>query len=194
MTGKNQEQSAFEERMRLQIEAYHEAALVYAAVKLGLPDRMGSAPGRPSNWPAILARHHRISSASCAGSSTLGICTELPDGTFRAAPGGWSLRSDSHSRLDKKVQIVVEQYWRPWADLVSCLKTGEPAFDQIFGMSVWDWRREHAEQGVDVRILPDRRDIRSGRTDHRESFESAAEAASVGRYRRRLRRRSSPLF
>ena len=36
------EQDAFEEKIRRQIEAYHESALVYAAVKLGLPDKMGT--------------------------------------------------------------------------------------------------------------------------------------------------------
>ena len=33
-----------EERLRLKIEAYHEAALVYTAVKLGLPDAMAAKP------------------------------------------------------------------------------------------------------------------------------------------------------
>jgi hypothetical protein len=36
------EQSSFEERLRLQIDGYHASALAYAAVKLGLPDRMGA--------------------------------------------------------------------------------------------------------------------------------------------------------
>jgi hypothetical protein len=46
------------------------------------------------------------------------------------------------------VQIVVEQYWQPWASLVSTLQTGAPAFAQVFGASVFDWRRDHPEQGA----------------------------------------------
>jgi hypothetical protein len=46
------------------------------------------------------------------------------------------------------VQIVVEQYWRPWADLVSCLKTGKPAFDHVFGLSVGEWRERNPAQGL----------------------------------------------
>ena len=42
---------------------------------------------------------------------------------------------------------MVGQYWQPWADLISTLETGKPAFDQVFGTNVFDWRREHAEQG-----------------------------------------------
>ena len=66
------EQETFEDRLRLKIEAYHEAALVYAAVKLGLPDRLAAGPVTGEQlaggaWtfgaspPPLLARalHHR---------------------------------------------------------------------------------------------------------------------------------------
>ena len=43
--------------------------------------------------------------------------------------------------------IVVEQYWRPWADLVSTLQTGEPAFEHVFGTDVWAWRNENFRGG-----------------------------------------------
>ncbi len=164
MTGKNLEQRAFEERLRLKIEAYHEAALVYAAVKLGPPrqDGRASLDGR-----AACRRARHIGAASLPLPARPGDARhlqELPDGTFALAPGGWSLRSDSHSRLNKKVQIVVEQYWHPWADLVSCLKTGKPAFDHVFGMSVWDVAR--AEPRSKARcsspIWPTRRSHQAG--------------------------------
>jgi SAM-dependent methyltransferase len=82
------------------------------------------------------------------GLCTIGVCQELPGGSFALTQAGRSLASGSPSRLAEKVQIVVEQYWAPWADLVSCLKTGKPAFEQVFGMTVRDWRRAHAEQGA----------------------------------------------
>ncbi len=164
--------------MRLQLEAYHASALAYAAVKLGLPDRMGEHPWTAEQLAGELDLSAPHLFRFLRGLVTLGICQELPDGTFALAPGGWSLRSDSNSRLDKKVQIVVEQYWQPWADLVSCLKTGKPSFEQAFGMSVWDWRREHAEQG---RLFES---YLTGETFDQagpiiEAFESAASAASV---------------
>jgi AraC-like DNA-binding protein len=147
MTGKDQELRDFEERLRLKIEAYHEAALLYTAVKLGLPDGIGERAVTVEDLARELGLSAPHLSRFLRGLVTLGICKELPDGAFALAPGGWFLRSDSRSRLDRKVQIVVEQYWRPWSDLASCLKTGEPSFDRVFGMSVGDWRREHPEQG-----------------------------------------------
>jgi hypothetical protein len=147
MTGSGDEQGSFEERLRLQIEAYHEAALVYAAVKLGLPDRMGTRAWTSEQLTAELGLSPPHLLRFLRGLSTLGICEELPDGSFALAPAGQSLQSGAPSRLAEKVRIVVEQYWQPWANLVSCLETGKPAFDHVFGMTVWDWRRQHAEQG-----------------------------------------------
>jgi hypothetical protein len=142
------EQEAFEERLHRQIEAYHESALLYAAVKLGLPDRLAAGPTTADQLAAALglsAPHlHRFLRGLC----TIGICEELADGTFALPAAGTCLTSGSPSRLAEKVQIVVEQYWQPWAKLVANLETGKPAFEQVFGMTILDWRRAHAEQGA----------------------------------------------
>jgi O-methyltransferase domain/Dimerisation domain len=142
------DQNVFAARLRRQIEAYHETALVHAAVKLGLPDRLATGPLTAEQLAAALGLSvphlHRFLRGLC----TIGICEEHVDGTFALTTGGQCLTSDSPSRLAAKVQIVVGQYWRPWAKLVSALQTGTPAFDEVFGRSVFDWRREHPEQGA----------------------------------------------
>ncbi len=178
MSGASKEQDAFEERLRLQIEAYHAAALAHAAVKLGLPDGMGERAWTADQLAGELGLSAPHLLRFLRGLATLGICKELPDGSFALGPGGWSLRSDSNSRLDKKVQIVVEQYWRPWADLVACLQTGQPSFEHVFGMSVWDWRSKHPDQGeLFESYLTAETFDQAGPII--EAFESAAEAASV---------------
>jgi AraC-like DNA-binding protein len=142
------DQQAFEDRLRSQIEAYHEAALVYAAVSLGLPDRLAAAPATAEQLAAALglsAPHlHRFLRGLC----TIGICQELDDGGFALTPAGQSLRAGAPSRLAEKVRIVVEQYWQPWANLAANLKTGAPAFRHVFGMSIADWRALHREHGT----------------------------------------------
>ena len=148
MTEGLSEQNALEERLRLKIEAYHASALLYAAVKLGLPETM-----RARAWMAdalagelgLSAPHlHRF----LRGLTSLGICTENQDGSFALSAAGQSLVPGSPSRLWQKVQIVVEQYWQPWANLVTTVETGKPAFTHVFGMNVADWRRDNAEQGA----------------------------------------------
>jgi O-methyltransferase domain len=142
------EQDGLEGRIRRSIDAYHEAALVYAAVKLGLPEKMGTLSWTVEGLATELGLPPLHLARFLRGLATLGICAEGADGNFTLTPGGQSLRADSPSRLAKKVQIVIEQYWLPWANLMSSLPAGKPAFDQVFGMNARDWRREHAQQGA----------------------------------------------
>ena len=178
MTGSGDEQGAVEERLRLQIEAYHASALAYAAVKLGLPDTMEARAWTAGQLADELGASAPHLFRFLRGLVTLGICQELQDGSFRLAPGGQSLCSGSPSRLAEKVQIVVEQYWQPWANLVSCLHTGKPAFELVFGMSVWDWRSKHPEQGAlfESYLMAETFDQANSII---EALEPAAEAASV---------------
>jgi O-methyltransferase domain/Dimerisation domain len=142
------DQAAFEERLRRQIDAYHEAALVYAAVKLGLPDRLAAGPATSEQLAASLGLSTPHLTRFLRGLCSLGICEELPDGAFALTTEGECLLTGSPSRLAEKVQIVVGQYWWPWANFASSLKSGKPAFEQMFGAPVFDWRRDNAAQGA----------------------------------------------
>jgi hypothetical protein len=142
------DQEAFEDRLRKQIDAYHEAAMVYAAVKLGLPDMLAASPVSGERLAAALGLSTSHLTRFLRGLCGIGICEELPDGAFAFTKGARCVASDSPSRLAEKVQIVVGQYWQPWANLVATLETGRPAFDRVFGMSVAQWREANAEQGA----------------------------------------------
>jgi hypothetical protein len=136
----------FEETLGLKIAAYHDAALLHAAIVLGLPERMEQRGVRADALAVELglsAPHlHRL----LRGLVSLGICAEGPDGTFALTPQGQSLLPGA--RLRQKVEIVVAQYWRPWAALAASVTTAKPAFEQVFGQNVADWRRDHAEAGA----------------------------------------------
>jgi hypothetical protein len=142
------DQAAFEDRLRSQIDAYHEVALVYAAVKLGLPDVLAAQPTTAEELASMLQLSAPHLKRFLRGLCSIGICDELPEGEFALTSGGQLLRSSSPSRLAEKAQIVVGQYWWPWANFISNLKTGKPAFEQCFGMHVAEWRAEYPEQGA----------------------------------------------
>jgi SAM-dependent methyltransferase len=136
----------FEERLGLKIAAYHDAALLHAAIVLGLPERMeqrGIAADALATELGLSAPHLR---RFLRGLASLGLCAEGPDGTFALTPQGRSLLQGA--RLRQKVEIVVAQYWRPWASLAASVATAKPAFEQVFGQNVADWRRDHAEAGA----------------------------------------------
>lgn len=145
MSGSAEDQDAFEARLSARIAAYHDAGLLHAAVALGLPERLKARTSTADALAAELdlsAPHlHRL----LRGLASLGICAEGPDGTFALNAQGQCLLPGA--RLWQKVQIVVTQYWWPWANLAATIKTGKPAFEQLFGANVADWRRDHAQSG-----------------------------------------------
>ncbi len=136
-----------EERLRAQIEAYHATALAYAAVKLGLPDKMAERAWTADRLASELGLSAPHLGQFLRGLVTQGICEERGDGTFALGPLGRPLRSGSPSHLGEKVAIVVEQYWGPWANLLHTLQNGEPAFEPVFGTDVWAWRNENFRAG-----------------------------------------------
>jgi hypothetical protein len=136
----------FEERLGLKIAAYHDAALLHAAIVLGLPERMEQRVIRADALAAELGLSAPHLNRLLRGLASLGICAEGPDGTFALIPQGRSLLPGTPLR--QKVQIVVAQYWRPWANLAASVTTAKPAFEQVFGQNVADWRRDHAESGA----------------------------------------------
>jgi hypothetical protein len=136
-----------EDQLRQAIDAYHASALAYAAAKLGLPDRMGARPWTAEALAAELGLSAPHLFRFLRGLVTLGICEERPDGSFTLTNLGQALKPGSPSRLGEKVMIVVEQYWLSWADLVSTLQTGTPAFEHVFGTDVWAWRNENFRGG-----------------------------------------------
>jgi AraC-like DNA-binding protein len=137
---------SFEERLGAKIAAYHDAGLLYAAAMLGLPERLEARAWTADALAAELGLSpphlHRL----LRGLASLGICAESPEGTFAPTPEGQCLLPGA--RLREKAQIVVAQYWWPWANLAATIKTGKPAFEHLFGANVFDWRRDHAQAGA----------------------------------------------
>ena len=87
--------------------------------RLGLPDRLAAgAVRRASNWPRRLGYRPPHLPASCAGFAASAFARSCLTARSRSRRAGQSLRSGSPSRLAEKVQIVVGQYWWPWANVV----------------------------------------------------------------------------
>ncbi len=136
-----------EDRLRRRIEAYHEAALAYAAVKLTLPETMGSKAWTAEHLAAALGVSAPHLERMLRGLVTLGLAETGVEGTYVLTEAGQALAPGSSSSLREKLLIVIEQYWQPWAHLAAAVTSGRPAFEQIFGSNVRDWRHVNAEHG-----------------------------------------------
>jgi hypothetical protein len=72
--------------------------------------------------------------------ASIGILAEDDNGRFALMPLAQSLRTKAPGSLrDFAVFLGSEGHWRPWGNLLYSVRTGGSAFEQIFGMQLFDY-------------------------------------------------------
>jgi SAM-dependent methyltransferase len=108
---------------------------VSVAAKLRVADSLKDGPLSCDE----LARVHQVDPSSLyrllRALASVGVFTEVSDRRFALTPTAEFLRSDVPGSLRAVATMGGEDFtWRPWGDLLLTLKTGERAFDRIFGV------------------------------------------------------------
>ena len=71
---------------------------------------------------------------------SVGLFAETEKRRFRLTPLGKLLRTDSPQALGAYARFVGhESTWRPWEELDHSVRTGEPAFDHVFAMPIFEY-------------------------------------------------------
>ena len=71
---------------------------------------------------------------------SVGLFAETGNRKFRLTPLGRLLRTDSSPALGAYARFVGHKSaWLPWADLAHSVRTGEPAFDHVFAMPIFEY-------------------------------------------------------
>jgi SAM-dependent methyltransferase len=79
--------------------------------------------------------------------ASVGILTENAVGRFDLTPLGQTLRSDVPGSLRAwALTVLGEECQAAWGNLMHSVRTGEIAFDNVFGMDIWAYRAEHASR------------------------------------------------
>jgi hypothetical protein len=107
--------------------------------------------------------------------ASIGVFAERADGTFALTPLAEALRSDVPGSLrDFAIMTGGGGVWRSWGEVLHTVRTGEPAFEHVFGMPVFDYYAAHPGCGTGGCRRPqcaqrrgERRDRRCLRLQHR---------------------------
>jgi SAM-dependent methyltransferase len=74
----------------------------------------------------------------------IGVFAEHADGRFALTPLSEHLRSDVPVSLRAIATYCCDPWsWAPWGELAECVRTGQPAFDRLFGQGVFDYFGDH---------------------------------------------------
>jgi len=119
---------------------------IYAAAKLRIADHLSAGPRSASEIAAAVGVAsgplHRLLRALTG----VGIFDRQSDGRFRNNPTSELLREEGADSMWAMVVMLGEEQHRCWDDVLETLRTGEPAFERLFGQPVFGYLSEHPEQ------------------------------------------------
>lgn len=132
-------------RLQTMINGYRNSQLLYVAAKLRIADLLVNGP-LPVEEIARRVKVHEDSLyrvlRALAGS---GVFSEEPARRFSLNPMAQLLISQPGS-LRVTAEITGEPwYWRPFGDMLYTVRTGETAFDHLYGKHTWEWFAENPE-------------------------------------------------
>jgi hypothetical protein len=126
------------------------SAVVYAAAKLGIADRLAEAPRSAAELSGTMrmdaASLHRLL-RTLAG---LGILTERDGQRFALTSLGEALKTGAPGSARATLMAFCgPAFWRGWEEIVYSLETGKTGFERAHGMPFFDYLAQHPEQASD---------------------------------------------
>ncbi len=80
--------------------------------------------------------------------ASAGIFTETEPGRFGLNEAGELLRTEAPRSLRNLALHYGGISFRAWEDVLYSVETGKPAFDHVYGTTVWDYLGQHPEEAA----------------------------------------------
>lgn len=132
--------------MTLLINAYRRSQCLRVAAELRIPDRLASGPRTAADLAAECGAHEPSLRRLLRTLVAMEVLTEDPPGSFVTTTLGDELRGD---RLGPAARLFNSPlHWDAWVNLEHSVRTGDRAFDFVYGMRDWDYYATHPEDGA----------------------------------------------
>jgi hypothetical protein len=119
---------------------------IYVAAKLRLADLLADGPRSAEELAEAACVAPRPLYRLLRALAGVGVFARDADGRFRPNPLADPLREGGPDSLRALAVMIGEEQDRCWDDLVETVRTGETAFDRLYGRPVFDYLAEHPEQ------------------------------------------------
>jgi len=143
MSGAKQQQASVERPQAIEllemITGKWVCQAIYVAAELGVADLLRDGPRSSAEIAKATSANEDAMYRLLRALSNVGIFTERPGRQFELTELGQYLRSDVPGTLRGFARFVgFDPSWRAWGHLLHSVRTGEPAFDHVFGMTSFE--------------------------------------------------------
>lgn len=129
------------------IGGYASSQVVYVLAKLGIAERLSDGPRSIAELASATAtlpdRLYRVLRAA----ASIRLVVEGPARTFGLAPLGELLKPDVEDSQLAFALMMGEEHYFVYGRLLDALKTGENAFETLYGKPIFQFLSEHPDKG-----------------------------------------------
>jgi len=123
--------------------------LIYVAAKLGIADLLKEGSKSADELASKVGAHPRALYRVLRALASKGIFAEVGDRQFELTALAEPLQDQVPGSMRARAIMYAEEGdWKPWGELLNCVKTGDPAFNRVFGMSRLEYRAKNPEAGT----------------------------------------------
>lgn len=131
------------------VNGYQLSQAIHVAAALNIADHIGSSVRSSDELASLTQTHPRALYRLLRALAAAGILHEGDDRAFSLTDMGECLRSDSATPVGGWAAFIGRPYiWQAWAHLMHSIRTGENAFKDLHGKSVWEYRAERADESM----------------------------------------------
>lgn len=128
------------------INGYQVSQALHVAATLGIPNLLTHGPRSVNDLAEATGTHAPTLYRLLRALAGIGVFVEVDEG-FGSTPLSEHLRTDIPGSIGAwAVNMGQLHHWNSWGHLLDSVKSGEPAFQQIYGTSVWEYRAGHPQE------------------------------------------------
>lgn len=120
--------------------------LICVAAKLGIADLLKEGPKSSDELAKATETDARNLYRLLRALASVNIFKEVENKHFKLTPLAYYLQTNVHGSLHAlAIMFAEEWHWKPWHNIFYSLKTGNTAFEHIYGMKLFNYLNQNAE-------------------------------------------------
>ena len=128
------------------MNAYRLSQMISVAAKLGIADLLADGPKSSDELAQATGTHAQSLYRILRALASFSIFAEDETGRFGLTPRAAMLQTGVPGSLRAYAIVIGQEWdWRMWGGILHSVKTGEPAFDHLFGMEFQDYYNQNPE-------------------------------------------------
>ena len=136
-------------KLREMISGHMLSQILSATAMLGLADLLAAGKASGKALAEATGTHSAILAAPAARPGRLRPARRNEPGCFRLTALGALLRTDVPGSLrNLALMHVARPVWRAWGDLLHAVRTGQTAFEHVFGMGSFQYASLHPDRAA----------------------------------------------